>query len=398
MAGLRGDAAIVGIAEFAPKRKQERLWMGLEEYAELARLALDDAGIPSSEVDSLMVGNFLMEAPMLAPSAIAEYLGIRTNFFETLDLGGASGAAQVLRAAAAIEAGLCETAVCMLVTQRHHQDPEAVRQGRASDWGASVWGSPQAEFEVPFGAAQGTYGYAMIANRYRHEYGLTEEQLARIAVAQRFNAQENPKAVFYGQPVTLDDVMNSPMICDPLKLLEIVMPCFGGAAVVVTSRERAGRARNRPAWVIGGGEYLTHKSVTYEPSFTESPIKPAAHRAFAMAGIKRSDVDLASLYDCYTITVLLTIEDAGFCPKGEGQRWGEEHDLTYAGDWPLNTHGGQLSFGQSGMAGGMSHITEAYLQISGRGEGRQLQRCDIAYINGNGGIMSEQVSLILRGD
>ena len=117
-----------------------------------------------------------------------------------------------------------------------------------------------------------------------------------------------------------------------------------------------------------------------------------------LLGDNRGDVDRASLYDCYTITVLLTIEDAGFCPKGEVQRWVEEHDLTYAGDWRLNTHGGQLSFGQSGMAGGMSHITEAYLQISGRAEGRQLPRCDIAYINGNGGIMSEQVSLILRGD
>ncbi len=398
MAGLRGDAAVAGVAEFAPERKPSRLYMGLESYAELARQALDDAGIPLSEVDGLVTGSNLMEARNLIPSAITEYLGVSSNFFDIVDLGGATGAAQVVRAAMAIEAGMAETLVCIVHTLMPHSDPTVAPQERRRDWGGGIWGSPQAEFEIPFGAVQGTYGYAMIANRYRHEYGLTERQLAKIAVDQRTNALQNPKAVFANQPITIDDVLNSPMICDPLKLLEIVMPCFGGAAVVVTSKERAKRVKNRPAYVIGAGEHTTHRSVTYERDFTQSPIKPAADRAFAMAGIKRREVDLASLYDCYTITVLLTIEDAGFCGKGEGGRFVEEHDLTYRGDFPMNTHGGQLSFGQSGMAGGMSHVTEAYMQMTGRAGGRQLKKCDTVYINGNGGIMSEQVSLILRGE
>jgi acetyl-CoA C-acetyltransferase len=398
MRGLRGEAAIVGCAEWAPKRRPERLYMGLESYAELARMALADAGLAASDVDGLITGTNLMEARMLVPSAIAEYLGIATNFFDVVDLGGATGAGMAWRAAAAIEAGMCDTVLCLVQTQMNPADPRLVQAEAARDWGGGIWGSPQAEFEIPFGHVQGTYGYAMIANRYAHEFGLKEEQLAKIAVDQRTNALQNPKAVFHGQPITLDDVMNSPMICSPLKLLEIVMPCFGGAALVVTSKEIAARAKNRPAWITGAGEHLTHRSVTYEPDFTHSPIEPAADRAFAMAGVKREEIDLASLYDCYTITVLLTIEDAGFCAKGEGPRFVEEHDLTWKGDWPMNTHGGQLSFGQSGLAGGMSHVTEAYLQLSGRAEGRQLRKCDAAFVNGNGGIMSEQVSLILRGD
>jgi acetyl-CoA acetyltransferase len=397
MPGLRGEAAIAGIAEYAPERKPSRQWMGLEAYAELTRLALDDAGIAASEVDGLLTGS-LMEARMLVPSTITEYLGVRSSFYDVVDLGGASGAAMVYRAAMAIEMGLCETCVCILHTLANRQDPNAPRRETVRDWGGGIWGSPQAEFEIPFGAVQGSYGYAMIANRYNYEFGLKPEQLAKIAVDQRTNALANPKAVFRGQPITVEDVLNSPMIVDPLHMLEIVMPCFGGAAVVVTSKERARRAKNRPAYVIGAGEYMTHRSVTYEPDFTHSPVKPAADRAFAMAGIKRSEVDMASLYDCYTITVLLTIEDAGFCAKGEAPKFVESHNLTYAGDFPLNTHGGQLSFGQSGIAGGMSHITEAYLQLSGRAGDRQLPRCDTVYINGNGGIMSEQVSLILRGD
>lgn len=238
----------------------------------------------------------------------------------------------------------------------------------------------------------------MICNRYEYEFEMdTSRQRAKIAAEQRFNAQTHPKAIFRGKPASIDDVLNSPMIVDPLHLLEIVMPCFGGVAVVLTSKERAEKCRHRPAYVIGAGEYMTHRSVTYEPSFTESPIKPAADRAFAMAGVKRSEIDMASLYDCYTITVLLTLEDAGFCGKGEGPKFVDDHDLTYKGDFPVNTHGGQLSYGQSGIAGGMSHVTEAVLQIQGRAEERQLKKCDTVYINGNGGIMSEQVSLILRG-
>lgn len=397
MPGLRGEAAIVGVAEFAPMRKPEKLWMGLEAYSELARMALEDAGLTIRDVDAVLTGNNLQEAQMFIPATLIEYLGIESHFSEIVDLGGASGAGLVLRAAMAIEMGLCETALCMLYTQAHHQNPKAPPMQRARDWGGGVWGSPQAEFEIPFGAVQGTYGYAMIANRYAHEFGLTDEQRAKVAVDQRTNALANPKAVFRNTPITTEDVLNSPMICSPLHMLEIVMPCMGGAAVVVTSKEKAAKTKHRPVYVVGGGENTTHRSVTYEPDFTHSPIKAASDRAWAMTDLKPKDIDLASLYDCYTITVLLTLEDTGFCPKGEAGRFVMEHDLTYKGDFPMNTHGGQLSFGQAGIAGGMSHVTEAAWQIQGRAGERQLRKCDTAFVNGNGGIMSEQVSIILRG-
>jgi acetyl-CoA acetyltransferase len=181
-------------------------------------------------------------------------------------------------------------------------------------------------------------------------------------------------------------------------MLEIVMPVSGGAAVVLASRERAKRAKHRPVWVTGFGEHLAYKSPTYASSLTHTPIGPAADRAFAMANVARKDVDLVSLYDCYTITVLLTIEDSGFCGKGEGASFINEHDLTYRGDFPLNTHGGQMSFGQSGLAGGMSHVTEAARQIQHRAGDNQMERCDTAYVSGTGGILSEQVALVLQGD
>lgn len=396
MPGLKGDAAIVGVTELAPQRKPERAWMGLEAQAELARLALRDAAIPLSAVDGLMTQAVLTEAPFLVPSTLAEYVGVGAAFSEVVDLGGATACGMAARAAMAIEAGYCETVVCITDMTLRHPDPRKPAQDLAADWGGGSWGSPQAEFEMPFGAVQGTYGYAMIANRYDYEYGLDRRHRARIAVDQRTNAVANPKAIFRS-PITVEDVLESPMICDPLHLLEVVMPCFGGAAFVVTSRERAARTPHRPVFILGAGEFTTHRSVTYEPSFTTSPIKVAADRAWAMAGVKHSEIDLAALYDCYTITVLLTLEDAGFCAKGDAGKFVAAHNFTYRGDFPVNTHGGQLSFGQAGGAGGTSQVVEAVLQIQGRAGDRQLQRCDTAYINGNGGIMSEQVSLVVRG-
>ena len=167
--------------------------------------------------------------------------------------------------------------------------------------------------------------------------------------------------------------------------------------LVITKPDRAKRARHRPVMISGYGEHLTHKSLTYAPDLVETPTRVASERAFRMAGVSREAVDLAAPYDCYTITALLTIEDAGFCEKGKGGAFIEEHDLRYDGDWPLNTHGGQLGAGQAGMAGGLSHITESVLQIQGRGDGRQVKSCDIAYVNGTGGMMAEQVAFILEG-
>jgi acetyl-CoA C-acetyltransferase len=255
----------------------------------------------------------------------------------------------------------------------------------------SAW----SEFEVPFGNVGANVGYAMIAQRYLHCHDATPQQLAKIAVHQRDNACQNPDAFFYGQPITVDDVLNSEMVADPLHFLEIVMPSAGAAALVVVHPDLA-RASGKPAaWLLGAGECVTHKTITYAPSLSETAIRPAADRAFAQAGVGRDRIGLASLYDCYTITVLVTLEEAGFCERGQGGRFVEEHDLRWNGDFPLNTHGGQLSFSQPGLAGGMSHVTEAVRQVQQRGGDRQVEGLELAFVNGNGGIMSEECALVL---
>jgi acetyl-CoA acetyltransferase len=165
--------------------------------------------------------------------------------------------------------------------------------------------------------------------------------------------------------------------------------------VVVVSPEIAVRSPQTPVWLLGAGESSRGPGLTQYETLTTSPIAEAAPKAFEMAGVAHEDIDLVSVYDCYTITVVVTLEDAGFCPKGRGGPFVEEHDLTYGGDLPLNTHGGQLSFGQPGLAGGMSHVTEAARQLQGRARERQVKGCELAFVNGNGGIMSEEVSLVL---
>ena len=240
-------------------------------------------------------------------------------------------------------------------------------------------------------------GYAMIAQRYAAQYGYDPRAMAKIAVDQRTNAQYNPQAMFYGQPLTIEQVLASKKVADPLHVLEIVMPVAGGAAMIIASKEVAARARKRPSWITGFGEHLAFKSPSYAQDMLQTPIGPASRRAFEMAGLKPADVDAAQIYDCYTITALLTLEDAGFCAKGEGMSFVREHDLTWRGDFPMNTHGGQLSFGQAGSAGGMSQVIEAVTQIAGEAGERQLKRCDTVYVSGTGGVMSEQGALILQG-
>jgi acetyl-CoA C-acetyltransferase len=399
MAGLSGEAAIVGFVELAPERKPIRpARFSLEQWAMLAREALDDAGIPAEDVDGMVTGR-IAETNILAPATLAEYLGIPMNFGEFVDLGGATAAGMIWRAAMAVELGLCDV-VLAIVPGSVIYPPSSRRPPRDWGYGASsnTFGSPQAEFEIPYGNLGQNAPYAQIARRYAHEFGYDERAVAKIAVDQRTNACAMPDAVFHGQPISVDDVLASPMIADPLHKLEIVMPCQGGAGVVIANADIARRGRNRPVWVKGFGERLTFKTPTYAEDMLRSPIGPAAERAFRMAGVGRPAIDIASIYDCYTITVLMSLEDAGFCAKGDGMNFVASHDLTFRGDFPVNTAGGQLSFGQAAMAGGMHHVCDGTRQIMGRAGAAQVRDCDTAFVSGNGGIMSEQVALVLQGD
>jgi acetyl-CoA acetyltransferase len=400
--GLAGTAAIVGFTESAPTRRPTGPpRFTLEQWASLSAAALADAGLSGADVDGLISAG-IAEADGFVPSTIAEYLGIPVNFAEVVDLGGANAAAMIWRAAAAIELGVCQAVLCVLPgtynLPRSARKPAAPSEARY--WGASSnrYGSPQAEFEIPYGNLGQNGPYAQIARLYGHEFGYDERAMAKIAVDQRVNACATPGAVFHGKPITAEDVLASPMIADPLHLLEIVMPCQGGAAVVVASADLARRARNRPVRVKGFGERVTHKTPTYAEDLLLSPMARAAESAFAMSGLGRSDVDLVSIYDCYTITVLMSLEDAGFCAKGAGMEFVRSHDLTFRGDFPLNTAGGQLSFGQAGLAGGMHHVCDATRQLMGRAGAAQVADANRAFVTGNGGIMGEQVALVLVGD
>jgi acetyl-CoA acetyltransferase len=394
-------AAIAGLTEWKPERVWTEPMFGMEAMAKLTRELLDDTGIEKDEIDGIVIGG-TMESPMFAPSAVAEYLSVRSNFNEVVDLGGATSAGMIWRAAAAVQLGLCECVLVLCPSVPPPPPPDGGGLGSKmvmpAYLGGDAWGSPQGQFEIPAGLVAATPSFAMVASRYMATYGVSEETLAKVAVHARDNAQGNPDAMFFGKPIDVQDVMESRRVADPLKLLEIVMPCFGGGGVIVTTRERALRTPHRPALVTGFGEHLTHKSISYAPEILDTPIRVAAEKAFSMAGAERSAIDYAGIYDCYTITVVVTIEDAGFCKKGQGGAFVDEHDLRYSGgDWPLNTHGGQLGMGQGGMAGGLSHITEAVRQIQGRAGQRQLPKCDLAYANGTGGMMAEQVALILEG-
>lgn len=380
---LKGKAAAIGIGELRPMRDPGDA-TALDLMAAVAAEAIADAGLEKKDIDGLLVGMASADPGMIYPSAIGELFDLRPRMLNVMDIGGASGAGMIWRAAAAIDAGMCNAVLCLTA--------DLNKMGKRRPPMISL----MHEFEAPYGAIGANCGYALIAQRHMAVYGTQPEQMAKIAVDQRHNALRNPLAVFNDTPLTIADVLNSRYICEPLHLFEIVSPMSGGAAVIVASPEIALRAKHPPIWLIGAGEASDRSAITYAPEITESSIKPAADTAFKMAGVERKDIDLVCPYDCYTITVLVSLEDAGFCKKGQGGPFVMDHDLTYTGDLPCNTHGGQLSFGQPGLAGGMSHVTEAIRQLMGRGEGRQVKNARLAYVNGNGGIMSEQVSLVLE--
>lgn len=401
--GLRGEAAIVGYVELPPERmnKATPAPFTIEQWAELSAAALEDAGIPAESVNGIVTSH-LGESEIFVPSTVAEYLGIDANFAELVDLGGASAAGMVWRAAAAIELGLCDVVVCTLpsryITPMSDKKPKPLVDAVFFGSSSNQYGSPQAEFEIPYGNLGQNGPYGQVAQRYGAVYGYDERAMAKIVVDQRFNANHTEGAIWKDKPLTVDDVLASPVIADPLHMLEIVMPCVGGAAVVVASADVAKRSRNRPVWIRGFGEHVPFKTPTYAQDLLQTPIAKAADTAFGMTDLQRADMDMVSIYDCYTITVLLSLEDAGFCEKGKGMSFVADRDLTFRGDFPLNTAGGQLGFGQAGLAGGMHHVCDATRQIMGRADAAQVPDCHRAFVSGNGGILSEQTTLILEGD
>ncbi len=377
------NCAIIGIGELAPVRYTEgATTLGL--IAESVRLAVQDAGLEKDAIDGLLVGPQVGETPQHVPATVAEYLGLQPKMANVVDLGGASGAGMLWRAAAAIEAGMCETVVCVLANT--HEKTGVPRSPNRN---------PIREFDVPFGASGANTSYALLKQRHMAEYGSTQEDFALIAHWARKNAQLNPDAIFYGKPLSVDDVLNSPLIIDPMHLYEIVMPVAGGAAFVVTSKDNLPSGGHRPVYLLGAGEKVTHRAVSYAPALEAAPLQYAISAALQQAGVNVHDMNLLSLYDCYTSVVGVTIENAGLCAPGKFGDWMKDHSFGHDGDWPLNTHGGQLGFGQADLAGGMSHIIEAVRQLRHEATPRQIPNAELALVTGNGATLSEAAALVL---
>lgn len=394
---LSSCAAIVGAAEYPARRFSEApAASSLEQAADLALLALDDAGLGLDAVDGLAVRGVYVSGQFL-PATVAEYLGLRIGYGEAPDLGGAASAGMVWRAAAAIERGLASVVLCLY--PGNYPPPPAAGEDSWRAFGASSYlsGSPQAEFEIPYGHLGQNIPYAFIAQRYAHAYGYDPQALAKLVVDQRRSANANPAAIFHRDTLTEADVLASRMIADPLRMLEIVRPVRGGAAIVVAGPDAARRTRHQPVLVSGYGEGIAYKSPQFARDMLDPPLREAAATAFAMADLAPQQMQAVQIYDCYTIAVLMALEAAGFCARGAGIPFLRAHDMSFAGDFPLNTNGGQLGFGQAGGAGGMTHVIEGYRQAAGRAGARQISGCDRVFVSGNGGIMSEQVALVLQG-
>ncbi len=369
MSGLQ-DAAIVGAFEhptrWAPDKTQFQI------HAESARGALEDAGLSIRDVDGLLSSGLSPIGIM----ALAEHLNLQPRFHDSTNIGGSSFVAQVLHAAAAIAAGLCNVAL-ITYGSKASSDRFAVGTGGLSG------GDPPDQFEAPFGPTV-MNSYALVAQRHMHEFGTTPEQLAEVAVSIRQHAGRNPAAKFR-DPITVDDVLASRMVSSPLHLLDCCIITDGGGAIVVTRRDRARDTRRTPVGILGGAEALRHTAAG-KRDLTEIAAAQSGPLAMAMAGVDHGDVDMCMIYDSFTITVLVTLESLGFCKRGEGGDFVGGGRLGLGGSLPINTDGGGLSSNHPGMRG-IFLVIEAVRQLRRECANRQVEDCEVALCHGTGGML-----------
>lgn len=357
----------------------------LQHLAQASRRALDDAGLSFGDIDGIATAGFRDFQAV----QVAEYLGIRPTWADGTDIGGSSFEAHVAHASAAIAAGLCNT---VLICYGSAQSSDRTRKvgGMPIDERSAA-----AQFERPYGPLVPINGYSLAARRHMHEFGTTSEQLAEIAVAARAWAAFNPKAM-YRTPITVNDVLDSPMIADPLHLLDCCLVTDGGGAVVITSGERARDTAREPIWVLGTGEATSHLSISQMENLTSTPAAVTGPLAFERAGVRPEEVDVAQIYDSFTITVLMTLEDLGFCAKGDGGAFVTTRNLRPGGDFPMNTWGGGLSATHPGMLG-IFLIVEAVRQLRHEfaGTPRQVPEANVALCHGTGGMLASGATVLL---
>ncbi len=384
MINLRGSVAIVGMGETAVGALPDR--GSTELSAEAARLALLDAALTKDQIDGLITCNPWVEPHLYHAEMFSEYMQIFPRFCMTLNAGGATSVSAVMRAASAIMTGVCDT---VLIT--HGDNPRTGMSG--AETGAKMTTTMNPQFELPYGVPL-TNGYAMAGRAHMHEFGTTSEQFAQVAVSARKHACLNPAAE-KRTPITVQDVMTSRLVADPLHALDCSLWSDGGAAVIVVAAERAKDFPNKPVYFLGCGEGHWHEHFFQARQLTTTAASESGPRAFAMAATKPSEMDFAQIYDCFTPVVIMELEDLGFCPKGEGGRYVEDGCLDLGSAIPVNTHGGLLSHSHTGHPGSMFAITEAVTQLRGAGGARQVTDAEIGLVHGQGGVLSSHSTMIL---
>jgi acetyl-CoA acetyltransferase len=385
---LRGKIAVAGVGE-TEIGKVPHL-SATQMYVQACRLALEDAGLTNRQVDGVITANSWSEPHYYHAEWIAEYLGIEPRYCLTVGTGGGTIISTMHHAASAIESGLCKTA---LVAAADNWLSAFSREKMVELMAANA-GHPQ--FEVPYGSFVPAL-YALFAQAHMHRYGTTPEQLGKVAVTARKHASRHPGAQMR-EPITIDDVLGSKPVAEPLHLLDCALISDGGAAVVLTGVERAKDMQAPPIYALGFGEAHQHEHVSQAVSLTETAATDSGARAFAMADLSAGDIDLAMLYDAFTSNVVIFLEDLGFCRRGEGGAFIQAGEIELGGRLPVNTNGGLLSYAHPGNPGALLLLVEAIRQLRGECGDRQVVNARTAIVHAEGGIMSSHSTAILSNE
>ena len=355
--------------------------------SEASRLAIEDAGIKKDDVDGLVTAFSLVEHTFMHCTTFADYFGMNPRFFSSVAVGGATAVWMVAEAAMAIASGQSEVVLCV-------RGDNTLSGISSSGMLALIREMCHAEFEFPYGLTT-PGGYALAAQRYLHDWGSRREHLAAVAVTMRKHAADKENAM-NKDPLSIEDVLTSRVIAEPLTKYDCSIISDGGAAFIVTTEDKAKELgiENDLAYLWGMGQGYSHQYLTSLENLDQiyDAVERSGQKAFNTAGIEPRDVDIAFLYDCFTITVLLELEGLGFVPKGEGGAFALEGRMEIGKDLPVNTHGGLLS---QAHLGAMHHVVEATLQLRGDAGCRQVEDPEVAVVHGNGGIVSAHSTVVL---
>lgn len=374
---LRGKSAIVGVGQAGIGEAHG--FSAMEILAQAATRAVADAGLTMRDIDGLATCS---SAASMWALPVAEYLGLRPQFIDSTMLGGSSFIAHLMPAMMALESGQCTAVlVCYGSTQK---TGTFSRKGMTEAF-RLVDPLP---YEHPYQPMLPPTAYALAASRHMHEFGTTREQLAEVAVAARRWAQLNPEA-YMRDPLSIDDVLGSRMISTPLTVRDCCLVTDGAGAFVLMRADRARAQRQKPVYVLGNATAVWNRQISSMENLTVTSASESGRRAFEMAGLKPSDVDVVGLYDAFTINTLLFLEDLGFCKKGEAGPFVENGGIAPGGRLPVNTNGGGLSCVHPGMYG-IFLVIEAVRQLRGECGERQVPGAKIALAHGNGGTLSSQ--------